>query len=125
MPVTPNALLEAAKVLGRGEAEVDRRNPASRTCYAAWHQCLPIGRSVGLSAQLGQGMHQQLIGTLTGNRDLTLKSLGYMLRQCRDLRVEADYEIETDFPPEDARTALEQCEKILNKAAEFLPAPEG
>ena len=31
MPVTPNALLEAAKVLGRGEAEVDRRN-AARAC---------------------------------------------------------------------------------------------
>ena len=125
MSVTPNALLEAAKVLGRGETEVDRRNAASRAYYAAWHQCLPIGRSVGLSDQPGQGVHQQLIGTLTGNRNLTLKSLGYMLRQCRDLRVEADYEIETDFPPEDARTALAQCEKILNKAAAFLPAPEG
>ena len=125
MPVTPNELLDAAKVLGRGEAEVDRRNAASRAYYAAWHRCLPIGRSVGLSAQPGQGMHQQLIGTLTGNRNPALKSLGYMLRQCRDLRVEADYEIETDFPPEDARTVLTQCEKILNKAAAFLPAPEG
>ena len=70
-------------------------------------------------------MHQQLIETLTGNRNPTLTSLGYVLRQCRDLRVEADYEIETDFPPEDARTALEQCEKVLNKATAFLPAPEG
>ena len=35
MPVTPNALLEAAKVLGRGETEVDRRNAASRAYYAA------------------------------------------------------------------------------------------
>ena len=125
MSVTPNALLEAAKALGRGAAEVDRRNAASRAYYAAWHRCLPIGRSVGLSAQPGQGMHQHLIGTLTGNRNPTLRSQGYMLRQCRDLRVEADYEIETDFPPEDARTALAQCEKILNKAAAFLPAPEG
>ena len=55
MPVTPNALLEAAKVLGRGEAEVDRRNAASRAYYAAWHQCLPIGRSVGLSARRARG----------------------------------------------------------------------
>ena len=124
MPVTPNELLEAAKVIGRGEAEVDWRNAASRAYYAAWHRCLPIGRSVGLSAQPGQGVHQQLIETLTGNRNTTLKSLGYMLRQCRDLRVEADYEIKTDFPPAAARTALEQCEKILNMAA-ALPAPEG
>lgn len=123
MPVTPNALLDAAKVLGRGESEVDRRNAASRAYYAAWHQCLPIGRSVSLSAQPGQGMHQQLIATLTGNQDRTLKSLGYMLKQCRDLRVEADYEIETDFPPEDTRTALEQCERILKKATALLPSP--
>ena len=68
-------------------------------------------------------MHQQLIATLTGNQDRTLKSLGYMLKQCRDLRVEADYEIETDFPPEDTRTALEQCERILKKATALLPAP--
>ena len=125
MSVTPNALLDAAKALGRGATEVDRSNAASRAYYAAWHRCLPIGRSVGLSVQPGQGVHQQLIGTLTGDRNPTLKSLGYMLRQCRDLRVEADYEIEIDFPPEDARTALAQCEKILNKAAAFLPAPEG
>ena len=124
MPVTPNELLDAAKVIGRGEAEVDWRNATSRAYYAAWHRCLPIGRSVGLSARPGQGVHQQLIETLTGNRNTTLKSLGYMLRQCRDFRVEADYEIETDFPPEDARTALEQCEKILDKAA-ALPVPEG
>ena len=123
MPVTPNALLDAAKVLGRGESEVDRRNAASRAYYAAWHRRLPIGRSVGLSAQPGQGMHRQLIATLTGNQDRTLKSLGYMLEQCRALRVEADYEIETDFPPEDTRTALEQCEKILKKATALLPAP--
>lgn len=125
MPVTPNALLEAAKALGRGESEVDWRNAASRAYYAAWHRCLPIGRSVGLSAQPDQGVHRQLIETLTGNRDRTLKSLGYMLEQCRALRVGADYEIETDFPPEDARTALEQCEKILNKAGAFLQAPTG
>ena len=123
MPVTPNALLDAAKALGRGESEVDRRNAASRAYYAAWHQCLPIGRSVGLSAQPDKGVHQQLIATLTGDRNPALKSLGYMLKQCRDLRVEADYEIETDFPPEDTRTALEQCEKILKKATALLPAP--
>ena len=54
MPVTANALLEAAKVLGRGETEADRRNAASRAYYAAYHRCLPVGRSVGLSAQPGQ-----------------------------------------------------------------------
>lgn len=60
-------------------------------------------------------MHRQLVETLTGSRNRTLKSLGYMLEQCRHLRTKADYEIEVDFPPEEARTALTQGEKILNK----------
>ena len=123
MPVTANALLEAAKVLGRGETEVDRRNAASRACYAAYHRCLPVGRSVGLSAQPGQGVHRQLIATLTGNPSRGLKSLGYMLELCRKRRVEADYAIETEFSPEKTRTVLAQCEKILNKADTLLSAP--
>ena len=125
MPVTANALLEAAKVLGRGETEVDRRNAASRAHYAAYHRCLPVGRSVGLSAQPGQGVHRQLIDTLTGNPSRELKSLGYMLELCRKRRVEADYAIETEFPSEKTRIVLAQCEKILNKADTFLSAPSG
>lgn len=96
MSVTPSELLEAAKILGRGGAEVDRRNAASRAYYAARHRCLPIGRNIGLAAK--GVVHQQLIHTLTGNPNRTLKSLGYMLEQCRRLRVKADYEIEADFP---------------------------
>ena len=91
--------------------------PGTGACRSAETSASRSGRT--------RGVHRQLIATLTGNRDRTLKSLGYMLEQCRALRVEADYEIETDFPPEDARTALEQCEKILNKAGAFLQAPTG
>ena len=122
MSVTPNELLEAAKALGRGDSEVDWRNAASRAYYAAWHRCLPIGRSVGLSAE--RGVHRQLIETLEQDRNMTLRSLGYILRQCRKLRVKADYEIETDFSPEDAQVALTQSEKILIRAEAYLPWAE-
>ena len=122
MSVTPNELLEAAKALGRGDSEVDWRNAASRAYYAAWHRCLPIGRSVGLSAE--RGVHRQLIETLEQDRNMTLRSLGYILRQCRKLRVKADYEIETDFSPEDAQVALTQSEKILIRAEAHLPWAE-
>ena len=121
MSVTPNELLEAAKAIGGGDAEVDRRNAVSRAYYAAWHRCQPIGQSVGLSAPPGGGVHQQLIDTLEQDRNMTLRSLGYMLRQCRRLRIKADYEIESDFSPEDARIALTQSGKILNKAEGHLP----
>ena len=115
MPVTPDALLEAAKALGRGEAEVDRRNAASRAYYAAYHRCLPIGRSLGLSADPGHGVHRQLVDTLTGSSDLKVKSVGYRLNECRKLRAQADYEIEIDFSSRDARLVIEQCERILGQ----------
>ena len=53
MAVTPQSLLEAAQTLGRGEAEVDWRNAASRVYYAAYHRwrrgCneTPVGGSMG------------------------------------------------------------------------------
>lgn len=121
MSVTPNELLEAAKALGRGDSEVDWRNAASRAYYAARHRCLPIGQSVGLLVQPRRGMHQQLIDVLTEHPNRTLKSLGYALKQCRDLRVKADYRIEIDFPPRSARIALTQSENILINAEAYLP----
>ena len=115
MPVTPDALFEAAKALGRGGAEVDRRNAASRAYYAAYHRCLPIGRSLGLSAAPAHGVHRQLVDTLTESSDLKMKGIGYRLNECRKLRAQADYEIESDFSSRDARLVVEQCERILGQ----------
>ena len=115
MPVTPDALFEAAKALGRGGTEVDRRNAASRAYYAAYHRCLPIGRSIGLSAAPDRGVHRQLVDTLTESSDPKMKSVGYRLDQCRKLRVQADYEIESDFSSRNARLVIEQCERILGQ----------
>ena len=71
------------------------------------------------------GVHRELIDTLTGARSSKLKSLGYMLEQCRKLRVKADYDIGSEFPAGDARTALAQCVRILNQADSILSAPSG
>ena len=115
MPVTPKLLLEAAKALGQGKSEVDQRNAASRAYYAAYHRCLPIAESIGLPAET-KGVHRDLIGTLTKTRDMQVKSMGYMLDQCRGLRVKADYEIQIEFSAENARLVMDQCERILSRA---------
>ena len=58
MAVTPQSLLEAAQTLGRGEAEVDWRNAASRVYYAvtssmaAWMQRDPGWRQHGQQSNL-------------------------------------------------------------------------
>ena len=82
------------------------------------------GPAPSICSGLG-GVHRWVIDTLTGSRDRKLKSLGYMLEQCRKLRVAADYDIDEVFPPGRADIALAQCRKILNRAEAAPPASGG
>lgn len=126
MAVTPRELLEAAGALEERGSEIDLRNAASRAYYAAYHQCRRLAQNLRLPPAPGsEGVHRRVIDALTGSRDMKLKSLGYRLEQCRKLRVVADYGIEAEFPPGDARTALVQCRKILDKAESILRASGG
>ena len=126
MAVTPRELLEAAGALEQRGSEVDLRNAASRAYYAAYHQCRRLAQDLRLRPAPGSGgAHRRVIDALTGSRDMKLRSLGYMLEQCRQLRVAADYGIEAEFPSGDARTALVQCGKILDKAESILRASGG
>ena len=52
-----------------------------------------------------------------------MEELGYMLEQCRKLRVQADYDIESEFPSSDTRTAMAQCARLLNGTNSLLAAP--
>ena len=122
MSVTAKQLLEAAQVIGQRTSEVDLRNAASRAYYATYHRCRPIAVSVGLAAGT-TSVHSALIDTLTKSLDRKLKSVGYMLDQCRGLRAKADYQIESDFSPEETQTMARQCEEIWRKAN--LMDPEG
>ena len=126
MAVTPRELLEAAAALGQRGSEVDLRNAASRAYYAACHQCRRLARDLRLRPAPGSGgAHRRVIDALTASQDRKLKGLGYMLEQCRKLRIAADYHIEAEFPPGHARTALAQCRKILNRAEAAPPASGG
>ena len=123
MPVTPDALFEAARAIGQGESEADLRNATSRVYYAAFHRCrLLVENLPGPAAQHG-GVHRRVIDTLTESKSRTLTSLGYMLDQCRKLRVEADYDIESAFRDQDAHNALTVGEKILKKADTIPSGP--
>lgn len=118
MPVTPQLLLDSAKALARGEAEIDQRNAASRACYAAYHRCLPIARRLGLPAR-PERVHRDLIDTSRTTRDNRLKSIAYMLDQCRKIRIDADYEINAPFTQGETQTTLSQSERIINQADSF------
>ena len=122
MPVEPKLLLESAEDLAKGDSELDWRSAAHRAYYAAHHRCIPLGRLSGFD-ETGGSVHRNLIDTLTGTGDRTLMSIGYMLEQCRGLRVKADYRIELDFPQADAATVVRQCKRIFEKAESATPKP--
>ena len=111
MAVTPTQLREGARQARIDGSEVERRVVASRSYYAAYHVCRSIARREGVFTDTG-GAHAEVIDSLTRSPQRKLKSIGYMLKQCRDLRVKADYKIEVDFTIQDAETARGQCESI-------------
>lgn len=123
MAITAACLLESAKELRRGSAEIDHRNAASRAYYAAFHRCLPIARGIGLSESPEMGVHRNLIDTLiaasVGDKaqKRMLARLGYMLNACRAQRVRADYNIDEDFEPHYAQEAIEHSERVFVLAA--------
>ena len=122
MPVTPDALFEAARAIAQGGSEVDLRNATSRAYYAAYHRCRLLAENLPEpAAHQGGGVHRFVIDTLTKNKSWKLKSLGYMLDQCRKLRVEADYDINSEFRDQDAHNTLAVGERIL-KNADSIPS---
>ena len=121
MAVTPEQLREAACRSDVDEPEVERRVSASRTYYAAYHKCFPIAERQGTFADAG-GRHAEVIEALTRSRESKLRSIGHMLKQCRNARVKADYRIADDFTLPDVAMMRSQCERIWMKAEAFDPA---
>ena len=117
MAVTPEQLRDAARGADI-QPEVERRVSASRTYYAAYHKCRSIAQRQGMFADAG-GRHAEVIEALTRSRELKLRSIGHMLKQCRNSRVKADYHIADDFTLRDAAMMRTQCERIWTKVEAF------
>ena len=115
MAVTPEELRDGARRAQVDDPELERRVAASRTYYAAYHKCRPIAERQGLFADAG-GRHAEVIDALERSGEAKTRSIGYMLRQCRNVRVKADYHISDDFTLRDAETMREQCERIWTNA---------
>jgi len=111
MPVTAEQLREWALKAGLGNAEVEHRVVASRQYYAAYHRRRREAQALPMFTDSG-GAHAQVIEALTRSKDMKLKSAGYRLRQCRDARAQADYEIEGQFTLADAEAMRDRCKVI-------------
>ena len=93
--------------------EINYRNAASRAYYSGYHCALPIANNIGIPADAG-GNHASLIAAFEKERKLDYKKIGYMLRQCFQIRVKADYQIDENFELGSAETAIEQIDKIID-----------
>lgn len=111
MAVTAEELREWAAKTGLGDSEVEHRVIASRQYYAAYHRCRRAAKNLAMFTDAG-GAHAQVIDALARSQDMKLKSVGYKLRECRNARAQADYEIEGEFTLADAATMRERCESI-------------
>lgn len=122
MAVTCLDFLNSAVEVKGGGSEVSWRNAASRAYYAAYHACLPLGKSLPNYWDVQGGVHTQLIVALENAtaRDSTshrsVKALGFLLRQIRAHRIDADYLIEEKFDEPTADIVLKQSERIVESA---------
>lgn len=117
MPVAPEEILEAAAELAHEEREVDWRNAASRAYYAAYHRCRRLAQAEGLRIPETDSVHMALVDAFLENLNpRVLRQLGFMLRDCRRRRAEADYEIEASFSKALASIVVRDCERILHAA---------
>ncbi|MXW49882.1 MAG: hypothetical protein F4X81_10595 [Gammaproteobacteria bacterium] len=117
MAVTPERLLEAATSIAKGDQEVDWRNATSRAYYAAYHRCRLVAQEARFSLTEAGSVHAALVETLTTPlSSAPLKSMGYLLEQCRRRRVRADYRIDENFSRDIANAVLADSKRILEKA---------
>lgn len=114
MSVTYQQFLDSAKESLNGESEIDYRNAASRSYYAAYHICLDLGRRFPDFTDVKGGVHERLINKLVNAKDPNIKSVGYILQTCRSFRKKADYLLQDKFSKYEAETTIKQTEKIAN-----------
>lgn len=123
MSVGPADLLGLATALCRGATEVEWRASIGRAYYGAyhtaeaWHRALPVPGS----APGGVGVHETLIRCLTtprvvGKQALKSRAIGYMLRQQKTWRAEADYDLSSSVDLQKAQTAVASAAKLIEEA---------
>jgi uncharacterized protein (UPF0332 family) len=129
MTIAPRDLLAFASQLLNEHSEVAQRAAASRAYYGAYH----LGRQVQAhfkiplaDAKRDAGVHENMIvalercGGLPRAAEVKVQTLGTLLRQCRDLRTEADYHIDQDFSAGKATSTVSISRRAEKLALELL-----
>lgn len=108
----------ASKLLDSAD-EIDHRNAASRSYYAAFHLADTILDRCPDNDHLAMGSHVRVTDRLDMQGSVPARSLIYILKQMKRVRESADYEIEDFFPKKDASAQLSQYDVFAKKIATF------
>ena len=121
MSTTPLDLLRLARDLAGRADEAALRSATSRAYYAAHHQCDALCTQVGISLARYRWTrkHEEIIDALErytysdANRQQELRTVGTLLRQCRDLRNRADYDLNSAYDSEAAEITIATVESMF------------
>ena len=124
MASSTDDLINFAKEIAGNPSEIHQRCSASRAYYASYHLCNGFAETRDIphhyEEKTSYGFHEALIKRFTefnqtSKEATNLKSVGYMLRQSRDIRVNADYRLTETFDSKDTKLAIGYFEKIFER----------
>ncbi|MEO5370755.1 MAG: HEPN domain-containing protein [Magnetococcus sp. DMHC-1] len=124
-------LKHAEKIFEMKGDEAAMRSACSRAYYAAYHSCRILMRYIDAKPYNTEtGEHQKLISHFTNCISLSepmntrdnvksIKKIGHMLGDCRNLRHDADYHLESVFLEVNAESVIVNAQNIINKIKEL------
>lgn len=117
MPSTPEDFLTAATELKDGAREIDHRNAISRAYYSAFLTCRNFTGEIRRTSD-DRGSHDAYINFFIKNRSMNDEAdklhirIGHKLRNAKDLRTRADYNLDATCTDNDALRSIRFVEAI-------------
>lgn len=125
MTCTPQDFLRLAKKLSSSADEIERRTAVSRAYYFAFHQA-DQGKDILPESQYddrGYGSHEAVIRRYLSCRDRKdAVKVGYVLRDMKNRRESADYELDGQCHADEPIVQIAQAERIQS-LLELLATP--
>jgi uncharacterized protein (UPF0332 family) len=109
MPIHKDDFLKFAKNLPE-DSEINNRNAISRAYYAAYHSCSEKFTS---EKSTPGGVHATLISSLEKSPNSQDRKIGYLLRDIKNKRTIADYQLAEAVTLADRQTTLKTTAKLI------------
>lgn len=125
MSVQPEDILTVARNLSQGDSEANHRSAISRAYYAAYHKCRILASKVEPMTDFRRSSGHQDVPTALKKIGSKGMSVAYVLLLLQEKRKKADYDIDEELETEAARTAVQECVKVMTgvESADNVSSP--